>query len=145
MSRIEELEAKLAQLRQEEADRARALRESVTPRYTYMLVPHSESWDKIADPSCRWYRLEGVIINTPELNAVGAAIPAAGGMNYLFNTLSGRFVISGGGGTVYLNLNGRFGPPDTEAFQELEAFVAEHPEGGDVTEIVERGRARREG
>lgn len=143
--KIGELEAELDKLRQQRLDELKALRESVTPRYTYLLVrPTGPGTDRIADPSCVWYRLEGVVINADELHAVGVTTPHQGGMNYLFNTLSGRFVMSGGGGTSYISLVDDFGrKADTEAFQELEAFVEKHPEGGDVTDIVARGREKR--
>lgn len=146
MSRMQELEAELATLRQQEKDEVKARRESVKPAWAFILAPHTDRYDKIADPSCRWYRLEGVITNSEEYHEVGATKPQEGGMNYLFNTLSGRFVISGGGGTIYISLTGDsiFGrAADTEAFGALEAFIRENPEGGDVTEIVERGRAAR--
>lgn len=143
MGKIEELEAELKRLRQEERDATEAKRRSVVPAYRYTLEPSSQVYDKVADPSCRWYRLEGKVTNGDQLAEVGSTMPFGGGMNYLFNDLSGRFVISGGGGTIYLNLvRGTFGEADTEAFQDLELLIQQDPEGSfDVTDIVNRARA----
>lgn len=144
-ARIEKLTAELNRLKREQAAELEARRGSVTPQFIYVLATNSQARERIADPNCVWYRLEGVVVNGAELRAVGATVPESGGMNYLFNCLSGRFVISAGGGRVHLNLvDGAFGRADVQAFKELEAFVSEHPGGGDVTEIVTRGRARRE-
>lgn len=144
--RIAELEAELARLRREQDDEARARRDAVPPRYEYLLVPVNPTHDKVADPSCRYYRLEGVVINADELHAVGAKVPQSGGMNYLFNTLSGRFVLSVGGGYVHLYLVDQFGrKAESEAFRELEILLHGAPEAThDVTDIVERAHAKRE-
>lgn len=146
--KIKELEARLAELRRQRDAEIEAVRASVQPIWQYILKPYSESgWDRIADPSCRYFRLEGNVVNSDALQAVGARVPDQGGMTYLFNTLSGRFVISAGGGQVILRLtDGGFGPADAEAFRELEILLYENPDvSHDVSGVVERAHARREG
>lgn len=143
--KIGELETQLAQLRQRRLDERRALMESVIPQFRYTLELVIRPHDRVADPSCEWYRLEGKVTNREELEAVGRTVHE-GGMDYLFNRLSGRFVLSSGG-QVFLNLtDGTFGKADRQAFDELEAVVRKNPGvGGDVTDIVNRARALREG
>lgn len=142
--RITELEAELKQLRQQQREEQEAARKAVSPTYRFTLTPaESSGFDRIVDPSCELWRLTGTVTNREELVAVGASVHE-GGMNYLFNTLSGRFVLVVGGGQVWLHLSGDtvWGrEAHTEAFAELEAFVVANPEGGDVTDIVSRHRS----
>lgn len=137
---IARLEKQLEELRAQRRAEMQAKMDAVTPLFTFTLTPVTDHWRESADPACRWYELRGTIQNKDECLAVGKK-PLDGAMRYLYNTLSGRFVVSNGGGTVWLKLGHEFGgEPDVEAWTELEAFVKDYPEGGDVTPIVDRYR-----
>lgn len=143
-AKIAELERQIAELRQADLAAMEARRQLVKPSYVFTLEPvHTTGYRKSADPHCCWYRLTGTVTNKPELEEVGIH-PFEGGMDYLFNELSGRFVISGGGGSVWLHLTPHYGEEsDDAAFKELEAFIKGSPLGGEVTEIVNRYRENR--
>lgn len=140
IAKHEEAIAALVKARDEEM---KAKRDAVKPRYTFTLTKCTDPYRKSGDPTCVWYRLTGTVDNAAELNDVGIR-PFVGGMDYLFNTVSERFIIDGGSGSIFLRFIGDYrGEKDTEAFDELAAYLAENPEGGVVTEIVEHYRSKR--
>jgi hypothetical protein len=145
MRDIEEIRAELRAAEQELEAEKRAAREAVKPAYRFTLLPVTDRENKVYDDTCRVYRLEGVVLNEDALKAVGAYHPGNGAMRYLFNTGTGKLVTALGGGTIYVSR--RWGNADDGsdviAMAELSAFLVEHPEGGDVTEIVEAHRQRR--
>lgn len=134
-------------LRQAEAAERQAaidLAASVEPIYRFTLSPVTDKFDRVFDGSgCTIYKLEGIVLNKEEIQAVGGQV-SDGGMRYVFNHLNGRFVMSTGGGRIWLN-DGTFGKPfDTEAFEALATYLLEvNIDGGDVTEIVNAARARK--
>lgn len=139
-SQVEALEQRIRMLRKQQSDELAERRKAVSPVYAFTLILVEDSWGRLADDSCCWYELRGQVLNVRELEAVGAR-PFEGAMRYLFNRLSGRFVVSGGGGSIFLHLTPDWrGNVDTEAFAELAEFVVNNPQGGMVTDIVERYR-----
>lgn len=60
-----------------------------------------------------------------------------GGMRYIFNGATGKFVCGVGGGSVFLS--------NQEGWDNLSAYVCKFPEGGDVTAIVESYRRLNKG
>lgn len=134
--RIVQLRAELAELEAAEKATVKAA-DAVVPKFTFDLAVDDLKFDKLFDPSVIAYRLSGTCTNAEELAEVGRSHSAeGGGMVYLFNTLSGRFIMSHGGGRVYLSKAGSAFSTDLDKIALLEAFVAVHPEGGDVTDIV---------
>ena len=121
-----------------------ALADSVQPVYQFTLTPANNSFDKIFDGSgCTAYRLNATVLNKDEVQAVGGQV-REGGMNYIFNHLNGRFVMSTGGGQIWLD-DGTFGKPfDTVAFTALANYLLEvNIDGGDVTEIILAARSKK--
>ena len=131
--RIAELEAELAQLKREDADARAAAAKAVQPVYQFTLVPTSDNWQTkgIWDESCVLYTLSGKVLNADEMKAVGNQL-FQGSMDYLFNTATGKFIMSTGGGSIFLK--------SAEAFGELATFVVQNPMGGNVNDIVNRWR-----
>jgi hypothetical protein len=99
--------------------------------FTLTLVPEDKHWDPIFDDTCQLYLLKGEVLNKDELKAVGqsSSLLFEGGMKYVFNGATGYLVCSVGGGSIFTK--------DPNCFAALSEFLGEHPEGGDVTSIVE--------
>lgn len=145
---VAELEAALRSAKQrDEADRKARL-ESVTPVYQFTLEPVAvqhfgeEIWD---DTLCG-YRLTGTVLNRDEMEAAGHGRVHEGGMTYLFNWNTEKFVMTLGGGSTFLSTRGTFAGPDKvehahATLDRLARFVVANPKGGDVTEIVENHRS----
>jgi hypothetical protein len=136
---VADLEQQLAAAKHRLECERNALKESVKPIYQFTLTRHTKpGTDRLFDPSCQWYRLEGRIANKVEMEAAGHYKPFEGGLNYLFNFASGRFVMSGGGGSIFLPReegSGTFGPPSDRALKLMTDFILDYSvEGGDFTE-----------
>jgi hypothetical protein len=127
------LEAELAALRKEEDAEKKALMASVKPvmKYTVMPTPPRDRWDFLGDEMCVFYTIDGQCTNLDEVKATGAMSPHSGSMRYLFNLATSRLVCHVSGGNIHLAAT-------HEAYADVSAFISEHPEGGDITEIVLR-------
>jgi hypothetical protein len=142
MRTIAEIEAELkAAIRAKEL-RERSLHDSVKPVWRYTLEPGPiEGYNPLWDDTLGWYVLAGHVDNVDELIAVGwsAREFSRGSMRYLFNTSTGKIVMHSGGGTMYIS-SGWSTADSLEAEQraiaKVGAFLVAHPEGGDITEIV---------
>jgi hypothetical protein len=143
MRPIREIEAELAAAREvAEAERL-AVRNATVPVWQFTILPtKSDSFggDEIWDDTIRAYRLAGEVINRDECLAAGHSEHSLGkgAMRYLFNTVTGKLIGATGGGTIYLS-NG-FGRKDTSAqdmaIHRINMFLAENPEGGDISQII---------
>jgi hypothetical protein len=141
---IEELEARVKAMKAaRQADKERL--KSETPLiWRYSIVksrPNGSMFDRIMDDSCILYRIEGEVVNKAEAEAAGHNLDRlGGGMNYLFNTLSKKFVMPIGGGHYYIS--DRFEKKNTEAvtWERIAEFVTKNPDGGDITDIVKAHR-----
>jgi len=129
--RLEELKA---QANVERIERSKL----VQPMYKFVLEPIEKphAWDRLYDETCMLYSLYGELLNADELRDVGKVVPSSGGMTYLWNGATDRFVCATGGGQMFVK--------DTETWNELSKFIKVHRDGGDVTEIVDRERLRRQ-
>lgn len=137
---IAELEELLRVKRQEEADALKVKRDSVKPVYRITIdLATGHSFHKIMDDSVKVYRISGEVTNKAEVDAVGGD-SRGGGMDYLFNTLSGKLIMSTGGGTIWV---GGFDNDGHEAFQQINEFLCDHPDGGNITDIVNADRQAR--
>lgn len=148
-AQIADLEKRLASLRERQRRDRQARLDSVKKRYKFSIERVEDSHRNqrpLMDPSIVQYALHGRIVNKPELEAAGHSVDSRmmseGYMVYLYNTLSGRFVTALGGGHVWLRTGDWGDTPDPE-WAEVEQLVRDHPDGGDITEIVQRALARR--
>lgn len=137
---ITELESKLksAYAAKTLAEAARA--KSVDPIYRFTLSPVEDKFEKIYDDSCRLYLLAGKVLNKDELQAVGK-VPFEGGMNYLYNSLSNKFVVAVGGGSTFFGSSHLGTDTVKSVLSELGEFIKDSPQGGDVTSIMNRYRS----
>lgn len=133
MRSVKEIQEELALAIEAERLEKEKKQKSIVPIYKYTLFLDTASYrvKEVFDSSCKLYTLSGKVLNTEELHAVGK-IPFEGSMTYVFNTLSGNFVMAVGGGSIHLN--------NREGWIALSEYVNTHPHGGDVTAIVEKYR-----
>ena len=134
MRSIAEIEAELKAAQSAEWERREAIRKAFRPTWQFMFVPVAPKSTCLSresrDPSVTVYRLTGKVLNADDAKFAGRDVQRMeGGMDYYFNAASGRVVGPIGGGNVYLKL-------DSPAWNEIDAFLATTPKGGDVTEIV---------
>lgn len=146
---IKNLQDELAQVEAEEQELAEARRKSVRRKWKFTFMPHERNtmFDKIHDPAVVYYILHGEVVNAKECLEVGNSddYVRPGGMGYYYNKASGRIIMRGGGGNIYI-------PEDTfghrnvtkdqldeeraKCYTKLEEFVKQNPDGGDVTDII---------
>ena len=148
---IEEIEAELIAAKQAAAAEDKARRESVVPVWKYTLAPHADMFREVWDDTVTQVRLTGTMVNSDEYVAAGNQRPDEGGMTYLFNGASGRIIGAFGGGRVHVadrtwGRNMADQQTVTESAKqccaELSEFIVSHPEGGDVTSIIEAHNQR---
>jgi hypothetical protein len=136
---VEDLRAELREAEAKEREEREARKAAVEPilRYTLTLDLRELRREPLWDPACRYYRLEGEVINEQEL------------LTYLFNSATGRFVKAVGGGNVYISAphsSFNSGNPEVRAtWSRLSEFIKAEPDGGDVTAIVRDHDARIKG
>jgi hypothetical protein len=145
---VAELRKELRQAEEREHQDAKARKLVVPIKYRFTILPATESHTKVYDPACRLYAIHGEVVNREEALAAGHYDESmrGGGMVYVYNTLTRAIVCSTGGGTIWISdawypkdLDGA----DDRAFDEVNRFLEAYPEGGDITDIVERFRASR--
>ena len=140
----EELEAALNRIKdQEAAERLKAL-EATPPIWQFVIEPDDDKFDQVYDDSVIKYRIEGIVINKEEAEAAGHDI-RTGGMTYLYNTLSKKLIMSIGGGHVWISRRNWYKETEVDeagvvAWEAVERFIDEHPEGGDITDIISKYR-----
>lgn len=139
MSLEEELEIaeqKVADLKLRISQEKLALQETVKQEYRYtFLPPERPVYDKVYDDSLVWFRLEGICVNKAECEAVGHWSFFEGGMNYLYNTLTHKIVMTAGGGSIHMG-GFRGDEGNEEAMQILSDYLTANPNGGDITKLV---------
>lgn len=133
------VELRAAELR--EADEKRVKLESTPVVRRYTIEPASARWHEVYDSSCLLYELKAEIANLDEAREAGhpAHDLRAGGMTYVFNTCSGKIVMGVGGGTIWIStgLGGEHKDAAHNAMSQISQSLISHPEGGDITRIVE--------
>lgn len=107
-------------------------KKSIKPVVTYSISPYTSTLrsDTIYDPEVVRYEVKAKCHNLDALAEVGVNWQG-GGMVYLFNRATNRLIMGHGGGYIYLKKS-------PEMWAEVSAFIVAHPEGGDITEIVEK-------
>jgi len=156
----EEAEAILARARERD-NQARAARKAATPIvWKFTFEPSRRTFEhKVYAAHHRIYELKGEVVNAAEAKAAGHPDHAVrgGGMEYLVCTASyvpcynpPHVVCAVGGGTIFVGEKWKTFQPgeqidnsDEVAMHEIDAFLADNPEGGDITDIVMRHRQRR--
>jgi hypothetical protein len=140
---IKQLEAMLKEAHKREDD-AKAEKKAATPViWEFTIMPSDRHGDKIWDDNCCFYEIKGRIVNEAEAKAVGHHIGFSGSMVYVYNKLSKQIVCDVGGGTSFINASwGGDSESARKAFDEVNAFLIDHPEGGDITDIVNRHKQR---
>jgi hypothetical protein len=131
--KVKKLEDKIANLKKLEA-------EETKPVYEFTILPVTDKWDQPYDDSCKWYRIEGKVLNVEDCIKVGRN-PSQGGYNYLYNEYTQRIVLMGGGGTIFFG-GFRHDPGNKEAMEALGDWIAENPQGGIATEFVNEWRRK---
>jgi len=126
---IKEIQAELNLAIEIEAAEKREVAKNTKPDYTFTLVPSYRPYYKVYDSSCKLYDLRGLVNNKEELRKVGKT-PFEGSMTYVFNTLSGKFVMGVSGGSVLTE--------DPDTWEELSEFIDANPKGGDITSIMNK-------
>lgn len=150
MTSIEEMRAQLhaaeQELKQREADERKAEMAATPIVWRFTIKPATNrSFQEMYDDSCLLYRLNGEITNRDEAKAAGHPDHdlRAGGMDYIFNTLSGKIVTGVGGGTIWVGHgwgNDKRADSARATMEAISQFIADNPEGGDITGIVEQHR-----
>lgn len=102
---------------------------TVKPQYKFTLSVRMFQHELIFDNSCVTYTLLGGVTNKEELRKVGKAA-FEGAMGYIYNKMTQRFVMAISGGARFVE--------DEECWAELSTFIAENPNGGDVTHIISK-------
>jgi hypothetical protein len=136
----DQLRAMLRESEAAERKDAEAAKAAFVPVFRFTLLPddRENNFNRLFEGSgCMYYRLHGEVMNSFEAKAVGATVEG-GGASYLYNTLNNRFVGIMGGGRLWLS-NGAFAE-DEDAWKELSKFIEGRPQGGDVTDLVNRFR-----
>jgi hypothetical protein len=149
MSRAEELRAELKRIEQEEAAEKTARKAATPVVRKFTIKPVTNRWTVMYDSTCVLYDLSAEVTNADEAKAAGhyEHDMRGGGMTYVFNTGTGRIVCSTGGGTIWIG-GGFAGQNDESAawtMIQISAFIVQHPEGGDITAIVEAHRNKHVG
>lgn len=133
------VELRTAELREADEKRAKLKSTPVVRRYT--IKPGEARWHEVYDDSCLLYELSTEITNLDEARAAGHPDHdlRAGGMTYIFNTCSGKIVMGVGGGTIWIGtgMGGQHKDAAHNAMSQISQFLISHPEGGDITRIVE--------
>lgn len=146
-AQITALEQQIKKLKEQDKQERIARLEATPKIMRYSIAVADDKWDKILDPECITYRVTGEVANRVEALAAGHNLDRdSGGMNYLFNKATGRFVMAMGGGTIYVGTFGSDIPTveTTRVMGQLAEFVLKHPEGGDITDIVVEHRRLRD-
>lgn len=150
---VEQLEDMLRAAKAREESKRQELRNSVEPVYEFTLFPvklthfGDECWD---DTIVGW-RLEGRVVNREECEAVGHTRLHEGGMTYIYNTGTKKFVMTTGGGTSWITTRPVFSRDQGivdhgfETLDRLVDFIQYNPEGGKVTELINLHRAVQRG
>ena len=139
-------ELRAAELREAAERQARTKETPVIRRFTISPTERKGRFhDELFDPACRFYDLDCEVTNRAE--AIEAGHPEhdlrGGGMTYVFNTLSGSIVCGTGGGTIWVSAG--WDAKNAESAQlcmgAISAFIVAHPEGGDITDLVDAHRS----
>lgn len=140
----QELQAQLRALEAiEEAERkARIKAAPIVMKFT--ITPTTDRWHEVYDDSCLLYELEGKVANREQAKEAGHndIDLRDGAMTYLFNKATGKIVTAIGGGTIWISSGWQIKNPESAqwAMARIGHYLVNHPEGGDITDIVETHR-----
>ena len=131
MLEIEKLRAQLAAAEAVEAAQKEERRKNAKAIFRYSVLPVTLArWNFIFDESCLFYRVTRECQNSAEMKAAGQfeSHYQNGGMNYYYNSATKKLIASTGGGFILFE--------DLDKWSAISAFIAENPQGGDITHIL---------
>lgn len=143
---IEEIRAELREAEALDAEARKAKRESTPVVRRFTIKPHEPRHfvEEMYDSDCLLYMIKAEVVNLEEAKTAGHPEHdlRAGGMVYVYNTMTGKIVCGVGGGTIWISqsLNGENKRSAFMAMGKIGEFLGEHPEGGDITDIVNEHR-----
>jgi hypothetical protein len=145
---IDELRAELraAELAEDEAKKSALKSTPIKWKYTVYPVEAERHFHEVYDDTCRLYKIDGAVANLDEAKAAGHPEfnLRGGGMIYVFSNLSKKLIMATGGGTMYISSHSWGNEVREQSAQEtadqISEFLAENPDGGDITEIITRHR-----
>lgn len=140
---VEEIEEELRAAKARDAADKKALAKATPILMRYEIgVSARHLFDRIYDNQVCLYTIRGICVNLDTATAAGHNV-RTGAMDYLFNKATGKIIMSYGGGYVYVDggFGNRNNPISVATFDEINAFLAVNPEGGDITKIVVRYKA----
>jgi hypothetical protein len=142
-STIGELQKQVELKKKELEEERRKKREETKRQWKFTISKTKPFHDEIRDPAVVLYKLQGTVVNSEECVLAGWSSDEVrgGGMNYLFNIATGKFIKQEGGGNIYIPSaswarNAQEKEDAEKAFETLELFLKEFPEGGDVTYTI---------
>jgi hypothetical protein len=133
MSEIERLRVELRAAEVAEAAQKEERRKNAKAIFRFSVQPVIlKRWDYVFDESCSIYRIIRECENPAEMKAAGQfeSYYQNGGMNYYYNSATKKLIASVGGGYVFLENN------TPAKWAAVSAFIAENPQGGDITHIL---------
>lgn len=145
---IEDIEAELREARQARDAERKRIRDATPVVRRFTILPHSPRRfsEEMYDDNCALYELRAEVINKEEAMAAGHSEHEfrEGGMTYVFNKISGRIVCGTGGGTFWVSrgTSEKSRQSANRAMDEISSFIRRHPDGGDITSIVNKHRSR---
>jgi len=134
---IDRLKAELKTAQIAEEAQRRASHEGFALQYQFTITLEPHPFATMWDDTIKVYRLAGKVLNAAEYRALGGS-PFEGSMSYYYNTSTHRLMCPIGGGSLFFA--GSWGPQsarDITIILALGKFLAEYPEGGDVTSIID--------
>lgn len=149
-TKIAELEAQLKTLSEQQEAERKERRATAKPQWKFTFTPSAErerAWLNIRPGTgVKGFILRGEVINVEEMTAAGYREDEldrfGGAMNYLVNfaTETPRIIKADGGGRIFIggSIYNKKDDRSEDAFINLEGFLKEHRDGGDVTDIMLR-------
>ncbi len=146
---VAELRAEMREAEKREAAEREARKALVQVKRRYTILPQENHsmFGRIYDSTCKYYELRCAVLNLVEATEAGYASHelTEGSGRYLYNTATGSIVCAVSGGTFYISPGWKSTQDDLDvaAFEEINEFLLAHPEGGIITDIVERFQTAR--
>lgn len=145
---IAEIRAELEAAQKLEADKLKEAMKLTPIKWRYTVTPNDDRhWTEIFDDTCVNYKISGECVNEAEAKAAGHPEYSmrSGSMNYIFNKATGKIVCSTGGGMVFISNPLGWRPTESDvvdpaavAMKLVSDFIVAHPDGGDITHIIEQ-------
>lgn len=136
---ILEINKKIHELDKKRSELIRKEQEKIVPIFkwtvTKVSIRKNDTFDFIYDETILRYRITKECINKDEMlsNNIYKWEWSYGGMDYLFNTVTGMLIAGVGGGTCVLVGD----PKKRHPWISVSMFLVHHPDGGDITHLFQ--------